>query len=67
MTGLNSPATQASKSMKSTIMSFWYLTVAAGMVSWPWSPDLAGAGATMHRRTPGGFWVGAVLTFYSCR
>ena len=40
VTGLEFAYTQAPRSMKSTIMSFWYLTIAAGNLLTAWVSDL---------------------------
>ncbi|MBL9172971.1 MAG: MFS transporter [Verrucomicrobiales bacterium] len=62
-TGLEFAYTQASKSMKSTIMSFWYLTVAAGNGLVALVTRFGGGGSHDASVTPGRFLGYAVLTF----
>ena len=62
-TGLEFAYTQAASSMKSTIMSFWLLTVAAGNAIVVLITRFAGSGSGADSVTPGRFLFYAGLTF----
>lgn len=62
-TGLEFAFTEAGKSMKSTIMSFWLLTVAFGNLLVSWVTKLAGNGEASAAVSAGRFYFYAVLTF----
>ena len=62
-TGLEFAYTQAAKSMKSIIMSFWLLTVAAGNGLVALITKLGGAGSHDASVTPGRFLMYALFTF----
>lgn len=62
-TGLEFAYTQAAKSMKSTIMSFWLLTVAAGNGLVALITSLGGGGRHDASVTPGRFLMYALITF----
>ncbi len=62
-TGLEFAFTEAGKQMKSTIMSFWLLTVAVGNLLVSWITHFAGAGAAGGAVTAGRFLFYAELTF----
>lgn len=62
-TGLEFAYTQAAKSMKSIIMSFWLLTVAAGNGLVALITKLGGSGSHDASVTPGRFVGYALLTF----
>ena len=62
-TGLEFAYTQAAKSMKSIIMSFWLLTVAAGNGLVALITQLGGSGSHDASVTPGRFLMYALFTF----
>ncbi len=62
-TGLEFAYTQAAKSMKSTIMSFWLLTVAAGNGLVALITSFGGGGHHDASVTPGRFLLYAFMTF----
>lgn len=62
-TGLEFAYTQAAKSMKSTIMSFWLLTVAAGNGLVALITRFGGSASHDASVTPGRFLLYALLTF----
>ena len=62
-TGLEFAYTQAAKSMKSIIMSFWLLTVAAGNGLVALITKFGGAGSHDASVTPGRFLLYALITF----
>jgi POT family proton-dependent oligopeptide transporter len=62
-TGLEFAFTEAGKQMKSTIMSFWLLTVAAGNLLVSWVTKFMGAEDTSAAVSSGRFYFYAILTF----
>jgi POT family proton-dependent oligopeptide transporter len=62
-TGLEFAFTEAGKQMKSTIMSFWLLTVAFGNLMVSWITKLAGGGDSSAAVSSGRFYFYALLTF----
>lgn len=62
-TGLEFAFTEAGKEMKSTIMSFWLLTVAFGNLMVSWITKLAGGGDPSAAVSSGRFYFYALLTF----
>jgi POT family proton-dependent oligopeptide transporter len=62
-TGLEFAFTEAGKQMKSTIMSFWLLTVAFGNLLVSWVTKLAGGGDHSASVSSGRFYFYALLTF----
>lgn len=62
-TGLEFAFTEAGKQMKSTIMSFWLLTVAFGNLMVSWITKLAGGGDHSASVSSGRFYFYAILTF----
>lgn len=62
-TGLEFAFTEAGKQMKSTIMSFWLLTVAFGNLMVSWITKLAGGGDHSAAVSSGRFLFYALLTF----
>ena len=62
-TGLEFAFTEAGKQMKSTIMSFWLLTVATGNLLVSWVTKFAGSGDTSAAISPGRFLFYSGLTF----
>ncbi len=62
-TGLEFAFTEAGKQMKSTIMSFWLLTVAFGNLLVSWVTKLAGGHDADAAVSSGRFWFYAILTF----
>lgn len=62
-TGLEFAFTEAGKQMKSTIMSFWLLTVAFGNLMVSWVTKLAGGHDANAAVSSGRFYFYAILTF----
>ena len=62
-TGLEFAFTEAGKEMKSTIMSFWLLTVAFGNLMVSWITKLASHGDSASAVSSGRFYFYALLTF----
>lgn len=62
-TGLEFAFTEAGKQMKSTIMSFWLLTVSVGNLLVSWVTKFAGGGSHDAAVSSGRFLFYAILTF----